>query len=51
MRLDGVKEVETDIRRNEVTVTFDDTKVSFDDMAEILTKKHFPPKGEPRYLK
>lgn len=43
--------METDIIKNEVTVTFDDTKVSYDDMEEALTKGHFPPEGEPRYLK
>ena len=32
--------METDIPKNEVTVTFDDTKVTYDDM-----------EGEPRYLK
>jgi copper chaperone CopZ len=51
MRLDGVKEVQTDIQKNEVTVTFDDTKTNYDKMADALTKGYFPPKGEPRYLK
>jgi copper chaperone CopZ len=51
MRLDGVKEVKTDISKNEVTVTYDDSKVDYDKMAAALTKGYFPPKGEPRYLK
>ena len=51
MRMDGVIEVETDIPKNKVTVTFDDTKTNYEEMEEVLTKGHFPPAGEPRYLK
>ena len=51
MRLDGVKEVETDIENNKVTVTYDDTKVNYEKMKEALIKAKYPPKGQPRYLK
>jgi len=51
MRLDGVIEVDTDIPKSQVTVTFDDTKTNYDEIEETLTKGYFPPKGEPRYLK
>jgi copper chaperone CopZ len=49
--VEGVIKVQTDIQTNEVTVTFDDTKASYDDIEEALTKKNYPPSGEPRFLK
>jgi len=51
MRLKGVKEVRTDIESNEVTVTYDDTKINYAKMADVLRKNYFPPPSDPRYLK
>ena len=49
--VDGVLKVQTDIQTNEITVTYDDSIASYDDIEEALTKKNYPPSGEPRYLK
>ncbi|MEJ2025302.1 MAG: heavy-metal-associated domain-containing protein [Deltaproteobacteria bacterium] len=49
--VDGVIRVQTDIQTNEVTVTFDDTKASYDDIEEALSRHKVPPTGEPEYLK
>ena len=41
----------TDTVMNQVTVFFDDAKVTYDDIEEALTKHDMTPTGEPEYLK
>ena len=48
--MDGVKKVDANYFSHLTTVTFDEKKVSIDEMKEALGKQGFHVQGEPKYI-
>jgi len=46
----GVTGVKTDYRDHTATVTFDDEKITLEEMRDALRRENYPVEGDPEFL-